>query len=160
MEAGQHDVTGYIHHTSADEAQENPEVVIGMFPGNNIPAVILFDSGVSHSFISPSFVAQNKFPCSLLGKNMLVQTPGSLLKSNLVCRDLEININGVYFPTSLIIIESKVGYYIGYELDDPISSLHKLRNTRSHFDQSEWADYQIPCSQEYTQERIGFHRCG
>ena len=37
---------------------------------------------------------------------MLVQTLGSLLKSNLVCRDLEININGVYFPTSLIIIES------------------------------------------------------
>ena len=37
---------------------------------------------------------------------MLVQTPGSLIKSNLVCRNLEININGVCFPTSLIIIES------------------------------------------------------
>ena len=43
----------------------------------------------------------------LLGKNMLVQTPGSIIKSNLVCRDLEININGVHFPTSLIIIESE-----------------------------------------------------
>ena len=53
LEAGpsQHDVTGYVHHISADEAQENPEVVIGMFPINNIPAVILFDSGASHSFI-------------------------------------------------------------------------------------------------------------
>ena len=38
---------------------------------------------------------------------MLVQTPGSLIKSNLVCRDLEININGVYFPASLILIESE-----------------------------------------------------
>ena len=38
---------------------------------------------------------------------MLVQTPGYIIKSNLVCRDLEININGVYFPTSLIIIESE-----------------------------------------------------
>ena len=37
---------------------------------------------------------------------MLVQTPGSLIKSNLVCRNLEININGVCFSTSLIIIES------------------------------------------------------
>ena len=101
----QQNFTGHVHHISADEAQEKPEVVIGMFSVNDIPAVILFDSGASHSFISRSFVAQNKFPCSLLGKNMLVQTPGSLIKSNLVCRDLEININGVCFPTSLIIIE-------------------------------------------------------
>ena len=42
---------GQAHHISAEEAQEDPEVVIGMFPVNNIPAVILFDSGASHSFI-------------------------------------------------------------------------------------------------------------
>ena len=78
-----------------------------MFSVNDIPVVILFDSGASHSFISRSFAAQKKFPCTLLGKNMLVQTPRSIIKSNLVCRDLEININRVYFPTSLIIIESE-----------------------------------------------------
>ena len=103
----QQNFTGHVHHISTDEAQEMPEVVIGMFSINDIPAVILFDSGASHSFISRSFAAQNKFPCTLLGKNMLVQTLGYLIKSNLVCRDLEININGVYFPTSLIIIESE-----------------------------------------------------
>jgi len=103
----QQNFTGHVHHLSTDEDRENPEVVTGMFFVNDIPAVILFDSGASHSFISRSFAAQNKFPCSLLVKNMLVQTPGSLIKSNLVCRDLEININGVYFPTSLIIIESE-----------------------------------------------------
>ena len=109
MEAcpNQQNITGYVRHLSPDEAQENPKLVIGMFSVNNIPAVILFDSGASHPFISRSFVAQNKFPCSLLGKNMLVQTPGSLIKSNLVCRNLEINIYGVCFPTSLIIIESE-----------------------------------------------------
>ena len=37
---------------------------------------------------------------------MLVQSPGSLLRSNLVCRNLEIDINRVRFPTSLIVIES------------------------------------------------------
>ena len=78
-----------------------------MFPINNIPTVILFDSRDSHSFISRSFVAQNKFPCSLLGKNMLVQTPGSIIQSNLVCRNLEVSIDEVHFPTSLILIESK-----------------------------------------------------
>ena len=43
---------------------------------------------------------------SLLGKNMVVQTQGSLIRSNLVYRNLEVNINGVCFPTSLILIES------------------------------------------------------
>ena len=111
-EPTQQNFTGHVNHISADESQEKPEVVIGMFFVNNIPAVILFDSGASHSFISWSFVAENKFPRSLLGKNMLVQTPGSLIKSNLVCSNLEININGVCFPTSLIIVESVKLYVI------------------------------------------------
>ena len=68
--------------------------------------LILFDSGASHSFISGSFVAQNKFPCSILGKSMMVQSPGSVLRSNLVCRNLDADIKGVRFPTSLIVIES------------------------------------------------------
>ena len=99
-------IQGQVHHLSVDEAQENPEVVIGMFPINNIRAIILFDSGASHSFVSRSFIAQNKFPCSILGKSMMVQSPGSVLRSNLVCRILEIDIKGVSFPTSLIVIES------------------------------------------------------
>ena len=37
---------------------------------------------------------------------MLVQSLGSLLRSNLVCRNLEIDIKGIKFPTSLIIIGS------------------------------------------------------
>ena len=64
----QQNSTGHVHHISADEAQEKPEVVIGMFSVNDIPVIILFDSGASHS-------AQNNFPCTILGKNMLVQTP-------------------------------------------------------------------------------------
>ena len=72
----QQNFTGHVHHISADEAQEKPEVVIGMFSVNDIPAVILFDSGASHSFISRSFVAQNKFPCTLLGKKYAGTNPG------------------------------------------------------------------------------------
>ena len=37
---------------------------------------------------------------------MLVQTPGSIIQSNLVCRNLEVSINEIRFPTSLILIES------------------------------------------------------
>ena len=36
----------------------------------------------------------------------MVQSPGLVLRSNLVCRNLEIEIKGVKFPTALIVIES------------------------------------------------------
>ena len=37
---------------------------------------------------------------------MMVQSPGSMLRSYLVCHNFEIDIKGVRFPTSLIVTES------------------------------------------------------
>jgi hypothetical protein len=39
-----------------EEAQEATDVVIGMFFINGTSAIVLFDSGVSHSFISAAYV--------------------------------------------------------------------------------------------------------
>jgi hypothetical protein len=41
---------------AVEEAQETPDVVIGMFLVNDTSAVVLFDSGASHSFISATYV--------------------------------------------------------------------------------------------------------
>jgi hypothetical protein len=99
-------IQGQVHHISAEEASEVSDVVIGMFPVNDIPATILFDSGASHSFISRSFVAQHRLSYTLLDKVMVVQSPGSRLRTNIVCRGLEISINRVIFLASLVSIES------------------------------------------------------
>jgi Retroviral aspartyl protease. len=45
-----------VNHIQAETAQEAPDVVMGMFFVNSIPALVLFDSGASHSFISQAFV--------------------------------------------------------------------------------------------------------
>jgi hypothetical protein len=39
-----------------EEAQEAPDVVIGMFLVNDTSTVVLFDSGASHSFIYDAYV--------------------------------------------------------------------------------------------------------
>jgi hypothetical protein len=44
---------------AVEEAQEAPNVVIGMFPVNDTYAVVLFDSGASHSFISVVYVGKS-----------------------------------------------------------------------------------------------------
>jgi hypothetical protein len=39
-----------------EEAQEAPDVVIGMFLVSDTSIVVLFDSGASHPFISTTYV--------------------------------------------------------------------------------------------------------
>jgi hypothetical protein len=59
-----------------EEAQEAPDVVIGMFLINDISAVVLFDSGASHSFISATYLGKNNLPLALLRCQMIVSSPG------------------------------------------------------------------------------------
>jgi hypothetical protein len=45
-----------------EEAQEAHDVVIGMFLINDTSAVVLFDSRVSHSFISIAYIGKHNMP--------------------------------------------------------------------------------------------------
>src|SRR3990170_934629 len=97
---------GCVHHISAEEVCEAPDIVLGMFTVNDIPALILFDSGASHSFISQSFANSHNLSPSVLEKIMVIQSPGSMLRTNIVYRGLEISIHGVQFPATLVAIDS------------------------------------------------------
>jgi hypothetical protein len=44
-----------VHHTTIDDILEGEPMTAGMFSINNHPAVVLFDSRSSHSFISQAF---------------------------------------------------------------------------------------------------------
>jgi hypothetical protein len=67
---------GRVNHVSTETAQENPQVVLGVFFVNFIPASVLFDSGASHSFISAQFVAKHSIPMCPMKQTMLVRSPG------------------------------------------------------------------------------------
>jgi hypothetical protein len=43
---------GRVNHVNVEEEHEASDIIIGMFLINDTSAVVLFDSGVSHSFIS------------------------------------------------------------------------------------------------------------
>jgi hypothetical protein len=58
-----------------EEAQEALDVVIGMFFVNDTSAVVLFDSGASHSFISTAYVEKHNLPIALLRCQMIVSSP-------------------------------------------------------------------------------------
>jgi hypothetical protein len=48
-----------INHVMVDEAQEAPNVVLSMFSVNSTTTIVLFDSEVSHSFISTAYVKKH-----------------------------------------------------------------------------------------------------
>lgn len=50
---------GRVNHVQAESAREASNVVIGTFLVNNVPAIVLFDSGVSYTFISRAFMEQH-----------------------------------------------------------------------------------------------------
>jgi hypothetical protein len=61
-----------------------PDAVMGMFPLNSFTALVLFDTGASHSFISRTFATKNGFPTETIGKTIKVSSPGGELIVNAV----------------------------------------------------------------------------
>jgi hypothetical protein len=67
---------GRVNHVVVEEVQEAPDVVIVMFLVNDIFAVVLFDSGASHSFISAAYIGKHNLPLALLRCLMIVSSLG------------------------------------------------------------------------------------
>jgi hypothetical protein len=92
---------------AVEEVQEAPDVVIGMFLINNTSAIVLFDSGASHSFISAAYVGKHNLPLSLLRCQMIVSCSGGDMPTRQLCPKVNLKIRGVDFVANLIVLESK-----------------------------------------------------
>jgi hypothetical protein len=90
-----------------EEAQQAQDVVLGMFLASSHPAIVLFDSGASHSFISSSFVVRHQLPITIMKQTMLVSSPGGEMRTKHICHAISITIWGVDFLANLIILNSK-----------------------------------------------------
>jgi hypothetical protein len=92
---------------TSEEAQQAPDVVLGMFLASSHPTTILFDSRASHSFISSSFVAKHSMPIAAMKHTMLVSSPGGEIRTKHICPAFSIFVRGVDFPSNLILLDSK-----------------------------------------------------
>jgi hypothetical protein len=92
--ARQNYVHGKVNHVTVEEAQEAPDVVIGTFSVNDISAVVLFDSGASHSFISAAYVKKHNLSIALLRCQMIVSSPGGDMPARQLCPKVNLKIRG------------------------------------------------------------------
>ena len=97
---------GHLNHVTKEEAQNAADIVLGTYPVNTIPAMVLFDSGASHSFVSKSFALQNNFSMLHLEKSMIIKSPG-IKQVTQSCQGVVIEFEGLKFYANLIVLERK-----------------------------------------------------
>jgi hypothetical protein len=79
---------------AVEETQEAPDVVIGIFLINDTFAVVMFDSGASHSFISAAYVGKHNLPISLLRCQMIVSSSRGDMPARQLCLKVNLKIRG------------------------------------------------------------------
>ena len=51
-----------MNHVNVEEVEEQPDAVIGKFLVKSFTAIVLFETGASHSYISREFVDKYNLP--------------------------------------------------------------------------------------------------
>jgi hypothetical protein len=77
-----------------EEAQEAPDMVIGMFFVNDTSPVVLFDSRALHSFISTGYVEKHNLSIALLRCQMIVSSLGGDMPAKQLCLKVNLKIRG------------------------------------------------------------------
>ncbi|MGZ7897790.1 hypothetical protein, partial [Haemophilus sp. SZY H54] len=81
---------GQVYFTTVSNIPEGEPVMIGRFPVANHPAVVLFDSGASHSFISRTFVIKHELPMGELKESFCILSPGGRINTKEVVRSIPV----------------------------------------------------------------------
>jgi hypothetical protein len=88
---------------------EGEPVMMGTFLIANYPAVILFDSSASHTFISTNFVEKHCIPCTESREGFIIHSPGERIFTKEVTFHIPVTLAGREFSTNMIVLK---GQYI------------------------------------------------
>ena len=95
---------GRVNFTTLAELPEGAPVMMGIFSIHHKPAVILFDSGASHSFISAKFGAKMGFDFCHTKGSYMISTPGGKVASNQMIRLVPIKLGSKIINSDLVIL--------------------------------------------------------
>jgi hypothetical protein len=95
---------GRLNFTTLADILEGAPVMNGIFSVLNYPAVILFDSGASHSFISAKFSAKCQLTFYHTNGGITIATPGGWVATYQLNRRVPIKLGSLVFKTTLLIM--------------------------------------------------------
>jgi hypothetical protein len=91
-----------------DEISEGEPVTTGKFPINQNPAVVLFDSGSSHSFMSQAFARKHEQLCIDLSYGYRISSAGADVLTNQMVRGATLELGSQKFQVNLIVMPGLV----------------------------------------------------
>jgi predicted aspartyl protease len=97
-------LTGRINYTIVDGIPTAKEVLAGMFFLNEHPIIILFDSGVSHDFMSFTCAKKAGLTLVVSGAPYVISTPGGRVDVDHIAQKVPVKLFGKVFSTNLIIL--------------------------------------------------------
>jgi hypothetical protein len=83
-----------VNHVAVEDAQAALDVIIGLIIVNDNNAIVLFDSGASHSFVAANFVQKHNLSLSMLKNQMIVSSPEGDMNARHVSPKVGILIRG------------------------------------------------------------------
>jgi hypothetical protein len=87
-----------------DEIPEGEPVTAGKFRVNQHPAVVLFDSGSSHSFLSQAFARKYEQLCTYLSFGYRISLAGADVLTNQMIRGATLELGSQKFWVNLIVM--------------------------------------------------------
>jgi hypothetical protein len=96
---------GNVHYNSIEEIPSGEVVTAGKFIVGQYSAVVLFDSGASHFFISPMFVSKFAHKLHMIdGEGYCIRAASGNIFTNQVVGDLEFEIEGRKYSLTLVVL--------------------------------------------------------
>jgi hypothetical protein len=108
-----------VNHLEAEAIQDAQDMAVGMFPVESYLAKVLFDTGATHSFVSASWIESHNIPIEQMISPLRVNSVGGKVQSDRICPNLRIEIRGIDFPASLVVMRTK-----GLDVILGMNSLH------------------------------------
>jgi hypothetical protein len=99
--------TGRLYYTQVATTPEGEPVMIGTFLVANHPAIILFDSCASHTFISKKFVEQHCIPYHESREGFKIHSPGGQIFTKEVAFQVLETLDEWDFPTNMIVLKGQ-----------------------------------------------------
>jgi hypothetical protein len=90
---------GRLNHLEAKAFQETPSMIVGMFPVDSHIAEVLYDTGATRSFITASITT--------MSTPIQIDSASGKVRADSVCLNVSVEIRGIDFPTSLIVMGTK-----------------------------------------------------
>jgi hypothetical protein len=95
---------GRLNFTTMADIPEGAPVMTGIFYVLSNPAIILFNSGASHNFISTKFSAKCQLPFHHTNGGITISTPGGRVATYQINRQVPIKFGSLVIRTTLLIL--------------------------------------------------------